>query len=81
MTHILYAIYKNGEPVQRGVGVTRNAFDKKASAKAILTQLSFNEARKIAGENKISFYYHNEEFERVLEEVRNQYEIKEFKPV
>lgn len=82
--YTLFAIYKDGSPLERGAGISRNAFDKKASAKVIVTAMVERDYRETARDMfGIDYHYKIPEADSlaIKAQIRSRYEIKEFIPV
>lgn len=81
MTHKLYCIYKDGNPLEGHTAyIKRNAFDKIGSAKSVVTTLVGEEVNsRMAMEFGPDYYWGNKEREKEIEaEVRKEYEVKEY---
>lgn len=77
MNHSLFAIWRNGEPLEsHSAGIKRNAFEQIGSAKSVLTSLV---TKEIHSKYKVYSHY-SEEFKQFDRMIREEYEIKEYVP-
>jgi tripartite-type tricarboxylate transporter receptor subunit TctC len=61
-------------------GIKRNAFEKKGSAKGVVTALVNDEVyRRLKLQSKDSYYWEDKELKAKIEaEVRKEYDVKEY---